>query len=671
MILRNTAGFRYLAQPSLFIKSAIMNTNSLISTLLLLLGSALLSPSSLQAQWDPISEASFDTAQDQIFDQPKAVYHIRKGNIVVNDRNLVREVYVRVHILSEEALEDLSDVVLYYNKERKERIFDVQGRTLNLDKCGLTYANLSPKEIFRDKVQDKVVKVLFNLPKAKIGSIIEYKYTYQKGNGFSTSWEFQMDYPILKSEVTFESQTTASYQSLFQGMFQDRLLSQSHGTSLFMYMEKLPGLPDETFVPNKDDYRAKILFQMAEYHNGVTSVPVFESWPETSWKLLNDKQLGNLRKPSNALWKQVKPLLNGSNKSRDVIKNLLEIVHEQVKWNGNFGVVAKDSRSPLKIYQSRWGNSGEVNMVLISLLNSAGFETYPMLTSTINYGNPIKVYPIVGQFNHLLALVRVDGKKYVLDASSRHPNLTLPPSYILGQEGIVLKGKEPFWMTITSQVPAQRQVMFNVSLDEGQMKAEGVELLIGYEALEVNDALEEDEENFWRQHIGKRIPAGIMIDQEWQPDSANEYMAKLLYSFETTGAVQDLGNLLAIDLLQPWRDGNMRFLDKRRIMPIDLRYPFVRNIILQFHIPEGYELETIPTSPAIVLPGKTVAYRQEFKENKDARILKVECSLSVRETFFEGEQMLGLQKIFDLIYERQEQQVVLKKVSKRTFDTFF
>ena len=58
-----------------------------------------------------------------------------------------------------------------------------------------------------------------------------------------------------------------------------------------------------------------------------------------------------------------------------------------------------------KAWDKRSGNTGDINLILLSLLKEAGVIAYPCLISTRNNGKINTAYPFLDQFNALYVYV--------------------------------------------------------------------------------------------------------------------------------------------------------------------------------------------------------------------------------------------------------------------------
>jgi hypothetical protein len=125
-------------------------------------------------------------------------------------------------------------------------------------------------------------------------------------------------------------------------------------------------------------------------------------------------------------------------------------VKSNIRWNGIYSMYATNNLN--KILDKKTGNSGEVNILLISLLKKAGIETDPVLVRTRNLGRIENMYPVSEQFNHIIAQVTVDGKKYYMDACAPSDTFRKLPWTVNNAYGWILKKDNYGWTEINNPI---------------------------------------------------------------------------------------------------------------------------------------------------------------------------------------------------------------------------
>lgn len=105
--------------------------------------------------------------------------------------------------------------------------------------------------------------------------------------------------------------------------------------------------------------------------------------------------------------------------SLSLLKKLYGYVSSNIKWDGTYSNCVY--HAPETVLKSRKGSSAEINATLISLLRRAGFDAYPVLSATRDFGSVDSSYVNKLQFNNILAYVSFihDNNilSYIIDAT--------------------------------------------------------------------------------------------------------------------------------------------------------------------------------------------------------------------------------------------------------------
>lgn len=108
-------------------------------------------------------------------------------------------VSVKMKILKTEGLDEANQKIFYIREKRgsEEVIKSLSGTTYNLENGKIVKTKLSKEHIFDSSQDDKNFLKKFTMPAAKVGSIIEYKYTLVSDFFYEMrSFTFQESIPI-------------------------------------------------------------------------------------------------------------------------------------------------------------------------------------------------------------------------------------------------------------------------------------------------------------------------------------------------------------------------------------------------------------------------------------------------------------------------------------------
>ena len=108
----------------------------------------------------------------------------------------------------------------------------------------------------------------------------------------------------------------------------------------------------------------------------------------------------------------------------DKIKAIVNYIKNNFEWDGIKDYLAYDLN---KIYEMKKGSSGDLNILLHTMLQEAGFKPTLVLLSTQSHGIIQKALPPADQFNYILSKLEVGGKSYFLDATDPYLPFDVPP----------------------------------------------------------------------------------------------------------------------------------------------------------------------------------------------------------------------------------------------------
>jgi hypothetical protein len=125
---------------------------------------------------------------------------------------------VRIKILNEEGLKYATVEIPYRSFNQYEKVLGLKGQTFSFDTNGkIVKTKTSGGDIKEVAVDQKNKKIILSLPNAKVGSVIEYKYTIVSLDLVKLrDWYFQSDIPTIWSEyhvsVPFKFSYLVTYQ---------------------------------------------------------------------------------------------------------------------------------------------------------------------------------------------------------------------------------------------------------------------------------------------------------------------------------------------------------------------------------------------------------------------------------------------------------------------------
>jgi transglutaminase-like putative cysteine protease len=625
--------------------------------------------------------------------------------------DMVFERHTRVKILTEGGYEWGTVTIPYRAADRTQLVTNIQGRTYRpADGDRVQIDEMTRNSIFDENVDGEWKQIRFTLPALQPGAVIEYRYrVVSKDPVLVPDWAFQTGEPVLWSEFRADIPELFRYVSAYQGeikpdvaeqepysrrmswivdlprsaMYSYRNTGQAstdvHGVKSRWVMRNVPALRWEPYMTTPEDFRAKIRFELAEFGrtstptvqvttpSGTVSVPgtvlpvkqVMTSWEQLAEELMDSRLFGKQIGDHRAVRDQARVIVEGITDPLRRTKAIYDYLRTTMVWTGQRGVLLDQDLD--EALRARSGDSPEIALLLVSMLREAGLEAYPVIMSTRNHGQVLSVYPLLSQFNHVLAYVEVDSAGYLLDATDSKRPFPLLPSEALNGTGFLVRHPDPGWVTIAPVDDYWHRRTLDVALDAsgtltGTVRAtEG-----GYSALESRGALEDAETPaaFVREAL-LDAASGALVDSCSVTDEADTL--ELAAAFSAPGYAQVAGDFIYLNPTALGRFGENPLRRPERAFPVDLIYPRRQHYNVLLRLPEGYAVQEVPRSVRIRLPGDSAIY-QRLLDVQDGE-LRMEIQVVIRQTVFEPERYGDIRQFFERIVATEAEQVVLKRVT--------
>ncbi|MEO1805773.1 MAG: DUF3857 domain-containing protein [Bacteroidota bacterium] len=591
------------------------------------------------------------------FPDSEAIILEETTQLRINSGGFLKTYSLRVHILKAEAIETFANQTLTYFPEH-EAYTQISATCYNAEENGVQVVRLKMREIYDKKVEEELREIAFAIPKVGVGSIIELSYELSDDRIFQHIHYFQNFYPTLKSSFTFHQSPRHGYSTFLQGIFQERLDKKVRGTMTTFTMEDVPAAKEEAFVPNIDDYRSKLTLQLAEYMTPEGIVrKVLSNWPDFTKNLMKESSFTQYKRGPKTILKSLNITSFKGKSEEETIHNIFYYVRDRMIWNGAFRIGTekklKDS------FQEAYGSSSDINQLLIFLLQEAGVDAKPMITSTRGNGNVNKKWPIFSEFNIMVAYVETHTRDYVLDATLDVATTDYPPSYLINQDGWVLDSKHKdggMWHKIQTDVPMKKQLLVATEIDnEGIVQAKVTEIRTGYYG------------DFYRSQTKKDLQA--YIEDQYQEGSLAEFSIeprekdrgiKMIYKLELEEYARQAGDLL---FLSPWLGFGQKenpFDTPQRLFPIDFGIKGKKQFSSLLNIPEGYQIESLPDPVHYSLPNQDISFFFQVEPIQDQ--IQVQSIWTINRTTFDPSSFQSLKKLYDKIIQAQQSQIILRKV---------
>lgn len=594
---------------------------------------------------------------------------------------LIYEYHVKIKIFDKNAFNKGSVEIPVYNNsdgDSYESVDDIKGVTYYTDDNGLTQkTELENKKIYPVKENKHWANYKFALPGLRDGCVIEYKYRIESPyfENFH-SWHFQSEVPKIYSEYEVHIPAFWDYNASIKGGLKltkntskvETKCFESHGAScdcsLIVYgMSDIPAFVDEDYMTAEKNFLSTINFELIEYTNPYNGVKtkVTKDWRDIDYTLKTDPYFGSQLKRKGLLKDHVTPVITGITDSLSKAKAIYSYWQKWFKWNDFNGIFSVDGIS--KALDTHSGSVADINLSLVAALNAAGVNAEAVLLSTRENGKVNTLYPVLGDFNYVVAKADVGGQSYLLDATDPLLPFGMLPFRCLNDKGRVISLDKPsYWIDLNLPQREKSTYTLDLSLqDNGKLKGTMTNYSIGYEGYKRRAAIKKfNSTDEYVESINERLPKLKVLKSEIANlDSLDKPLSET-YDIE-------------INLYDKLNGGRLTFnpylLDKittnpfklaERSYPVDWGMPSDDRYILTIHLPDNYVIETPPQPASVIMPGKTGLFLTAYEAN-DNNSFTFSHIIQFNKSVYTSDEYPYLKELYNKIIQSQKTEMVFKR----------
>jgi len=572
---------------------------------------------SFSAEEINLKQCPFDPEADAIVLLDKAVANYDDDYRLITDRR------VRIKILNQKGIDRANISIPFYSQDGFEYLSKIEAYTFNFDEAGRqSSVQVEKKSIYTEKNDNYYSFIKFAMPTVKVGSIIEYHYiSTMKHYGGLEEWRFQSDMPTLKSSYLLQMLPTAEFVYTVQKSNKYNITIQPlpREGRVYFEMNNIPGLRIEPYMDASRDYLQKVMFQYSAYLSTYGSKQkVNNTWKDLAYDLMTEKYFG-AQLDKDLKIDEIKTLAANETTATGKLISIYEYIKKNITWNG---IESKYAGDGLKaVWDRKKGTSGEINLLLVNLLNSSGIETYPVLAAERDFGKVDTTYPYVDRFNKTIALAFADGKQYVLDASQQNSPVGLTPFTLLGTTAFLIDKKKSNLIRIAPGNKFYKNVItINGVIDtKGILSAEAKVQSYDYARQLRLDAIKSDRkkfisENFEGPYDGLTIDSFMVI-----PPQNDSLPFEQFVNFK-----QQLNESGGFTFINPNFFTGLEknpFISSIRFTNVNFGFPY--NIVIEetFKLPAGTRID-VPADKTIRSDDKSIeAFKQVRFENGELKVL--------------------------------------------------
>lgn len=599
---------------------------------------------------------------------------------------------LRIKIFTKEGY-DWADhsISLYKTGTNKEKVSKLKAFTYNLEGGKIIKEKLKSSDVYSEEKSLHIDLRKFSMPQVRVGSVIEIEYTVASDFFFNlNSWYFQYDIPSQWSEYNVFIPEYYNYKRTYKGyvpLAESESITERKSITLTS-KERSRGLVTQTnFDSQKVDYNelvehwatkdipafiveepltsvenyiSKMEFELSSIHPPY-GVPTYytKTWEDINKLLMDDEDFGSQLRGDGYLKVEIAEINQADTSEMKKMVHAYNFIQKHMKWNGYNSIYVEDNLK--SAFNDQSGNSAEINLLLVVLLNSLGIESNPVILSTRANGIIYPTQPYLSSFNYVIAQAELDGQFYLLDATDPKMPFGMLPVRALNGEGRLISKDKSEWVSLDTDKPYKTFWMYTLSLNE-EMEFTG-EIQAGF--------------NDYAAIIQRNKMTNYTNDDDYIKNIQDSNTGLTINSFELiNGKIYDEPykqkfDVTIIDKTEGSEDiiyFNPMFYEAitenpfklvERKYPVEFAYPTNNTCMMMITIPDGYKVDEMPESVLVQLPdnGGSFRYTSKIIGNK----LQIMSKIEITNKTFLPENYEYLKEFYNHVIAKHAESVVLSK----------
>ncbi|MEO6231407.1 MAG: DUF3857 domain-containing protein [Ferruginibacter sp.] len=621
-----------------------------------------------------INQCRFDpgAAAYKLIDYGNTYYN--QGNDPLAPFKTFFERRVRIKILSEAALSFGNVTIPYYSGNNEEKLVKAEGYTFNLEANETIKKTVVRKKSgYNNKINKQLSEMVLVFPEVKVGSVIEYRYTLQRSSATEIKdWFFQSNIPVAYSE--YQVKIPLMFNYIIQPFTADSLDTKEtiytnqvrvkngvqYNTSLQknFIMRNLTAVHDEPYMGAAKDYLQRVSFQLADIDYGSGNVQYVRSdWEDIVTELINDKDFGRqlLKIPAgvNAILEKA----NSIELPEERMAFIYNYVTQQMHWNGVNSIYSYEGIR--KTMQQKTGSSGDINLLLISLLNKAGIKALPVLFSTRDNGLVSTTLPFLKQFNTVMAFVGDNEKSFVLDATNKYTDYHLTPVEIVNTNGFVVDSTEGRWLSTADSVHkySVTTAIKGTINTTGLMSGDAWISYSDYARKPHCEAWMADKEKFKLDYL-INDQSGLKIETT-QVENLKTDTLPFEQHINFTLPINPSGQHYFFSLTLFSELQKSQFMAAERHTDIDFGYLQEFVVHGSYTLPDDFEFESVPEPVSLIMPDTSITFKRFVNVENNA--INVRMSVDYKRPYYTAAAYPDFYAFNKMLLSKLNEQVIFKK----------
>lgn len=595
-----------------------------------------------------------------------AIILLDSGKSVYNENfDLFFTHTTRIEILTKEGLSWANVMIPYIEADS---LMFIKGHSYNLGENDSLQIDTLQASNIKTRKNNNIIENYFSLPKAKVGSIIEYTYQIKIGNWQElNSWYFQNDIPVVKSTYTTEVPNYLLFYKYLEGSLTlndfnrktvKKMINNKQTDVLIEHftIDSVPAYIEEEDVPGYDYFISKLKFKLAEYTLPKQSTEFIlpQNYEELAYNWAGAPFFKDVYRRDSYLQKEIDRIYHPELFKMDVVKGFYFFIRN------NFSVdLSYNDKGLEKAYKDRRGTPQQINMILTKMLNQSGFDAYLIALSSLENRPTYPENPYFELFDVYVCMVRHNGQNYFLDASDKNLLFNMLPPNFINNGGLVISEKAPGFVPLEFKfedkelVAAEFQITDTATISGTyEVKREGY-AVYSFDSRFLNN--NRSYNDYLIETIFENMDWDIKKHEVNEDFDDNKFLKEYLSFVRPVDSVAK--NYMEIQpvVLNEFPENPLKA--EKRQNPITLYTPLIRKASYSYEIPEGWTVLEYPNDKSIALPDGKGKLMYQYK--KIGNSLKIEYTIDYDQVIYMPEEYPMIKRFMQEVTDALNQKIIL------------
>lgn len=531
-----------------------------------------------------------------------------EGRIKIYDKNRADDELLKI------------EIPLYISGSDREKTIEFKAATANLENGKVVSTRVRNADIFSDRKNKYWETKTLTFPNVQNGSVIEYRYVIDTPFIFDLGrWFFQRDIPVQYSSYKLIAPELIVYSNDYRGglipkVKNDRTTNfqNDYTESIIEYsLENIPSIKNEPYVLNSNNMKASIRFEMMKLeHPGILTQNFSTTWAQIGKDLMESSNFGGQLKGNSFLDETVNGLIASDKTPFENASMIFNFVKSNFTWDRFNSIIPENGLR--QTFKNKTGNSADINLLLVSMLQKAGLDASPVLLSTTNNLIINYSFPSRSSLNFVIASVIINDKLFLMDATEKLSDINMLPLRDLNHRGFRVTENGVQEIPLTNYSLSSNKIQINAELSpDGSISGNFSEIRDAYFAM--NDKMDrtDDPKKFEKQYLKNY---NFDIDGFKIDENDEKGISRYSFKFTDLSLGNVVGNKIIINPMLFEQLVKSSFTQESRTYPLEFGTAMNETKIIKIKLPQGYKTESLPEQKQHVVQGDVAAYAYQVKE---------------------------------------------------------